>query len=173
MKKKTILILTCILLLAGIGFTYSYLTKSLSDTNQFTTGYCDIQVNETGEIPDEVPLLEESTIEDTITVTNTGTYPCFVRAVIDFDSYLSEAASTISGTDSKWIHSDADGFYYYSEALEPASTTSALMTGIDKEPIDSYLASPYKVGITFEAIDAVNETDYESAWENYLAGGSK
>ena len=173
MKKKTILILTCILLLAGIGFTYSYFTKSLSDTNQFTTGYCDIQVNETGEIPDEVPLLEEATIEDTITVTNTGTYPCFVRAVIDFDSYLSEAASTISGTDSKWIHSDADDFYYYSEALEPASTSSALMTGIDKEPIDSYLASPYKVGITFEAIDAVNEIYYESAWEKFLAGGKK
>ena len=173
MKKKTILILTCILLLAGIGFTYSYLTKSLSDTNQFTTGYCDIQVNETGEIPDEVPLLEESTIEDTITVINTGTYPCFVRAVIDFDSYLSEAASTINGTDSKWIYSDTDDFYYYSEALDPDTTSTALMTGIDKDPIDSYLATPYKVGITFEAIDAVNETDYESAWENFLAGGKK
>ena len=93
--------------------------------------------------------------------------------MIDFDSYLSEAASTINGTDSKWIHSGTDDFYYYSEALEPASTSSALMTGIDKEPIDSYLASPYKIGITFEAIDAVNETDYESAWEKFLAGGKK
>ena len=173
MKKKTILILTCILLLAGIGFTYSYLTKSLSDTNQFTTGYCDIQVNETGKIPDNIPTTDEYTITDTVTITNTGTYPCYVRAVIDFDSYLSEAASTINGIDSKWIHSGTDDFYYYSEALEPASTTSALMTGIDKEPIDSYLASPYKVGITFEAIDAVNEIYYESAWEKFLAGGKK
>lgn len=173
MKKKIILILTCILLLAGIGFTYSYLTKSLSEQNQFSVGYCDIQVNETGEISNDIPIEDEYTITDTVTVTNTGRYPCFVRAVIDFDSYLSEAASTISGTDSKWIHSDTDDFYYYSEALEPASTSAALMTGIDKEPIDSYLATPYKIGITFEAIDAVNETDYESAWKNFLAGGKK
>ena len=45
------------------------------------------------------------------------------------------------------------------------------MTGIDVYALSEAEAADYKIGITFEAIDAVGETGYEAAWESFLSGG--
>ncbi len=165
MKKIIIPVLAGVLLLAGIGFTYAFFTVSQKSDNQITAGYCDIKVNETGSIPADIPSGEAFSITDTVTVTNTGTTPCFIRAAIDFDSNHSEAASTVKGMNSKWILDN--GFYYYSDQVKANETTAPLLTGIDVAALDEDVAAGYKVGIYFEAVDPGNSQSYRGAWQEF------
>ena len=165
MKKIIIPVLAGILLLAGIGFTYAFFTVSHSSDNPITAGYCDIKVNESGSIPADIPSGEAFTISDTVTVTNTGTTDCYIRAAIDFDSNHSEAASTVKGMDAKWIYDN--GFYYYSDKVKSGSTTAPLLTGIDISALDEDVANNYKVGIYFEAVDPGNSQGYQGAWQEF------
>ncbi len=165
MKKIIIPVLAGILLLAGIGFTYAFFTVSQKSDNPITVGYCDIRVNELGSIPADIPSGEAFTISDTVTVTNTGTTDCYIRAAIDFDSNYSEAASTVKGMDVKWIYDN--GFYYYSDPLKANDTTAPLLTGIDVAALDEDIAAGYKVGIYFEAVDPGNSLSYQGAWQEF------
>ena len=165
MKKIIIPLLAVIVLAVGIGSTYAFFTVSHSSDNPITVGYCDIKVNESGNIPTDIPSGEAFTINDTVTVTNTGTTDCYIRAAIDFDSNHSETASTIKGMDDKWILNN--GFYYYSDQVKAGNTTAPLLTGIDVSALDEDVAAGYKVGIYFEAVDPGNSQGYQGAWQEF------
>lgn len=165
MKKIIIPLLAVIVLAVGIGSTYAFFAVSHKSDNPLTVGYCDIRVNELGSIPADIPSGEVFTISDTVTVTNTGTTDCYIRAAIDFDSNYSEAASNVKGKDAKWIFDS--GFYYYSDKVKSGSTTVPLLTGIDVSALDEDVAAGYKVGIYFEAVDPGNSLSYQGAWQEF------
>ena len=172
MKNKKIIILACALsaFVACAGTTYAYLSKTLNNDNAFTTGYCDAILTETGSIPENVPSGETFVINDEVCVLNTGNLPCYVRVAIDFDSNQTENKATIVGKDSKWIYKD--GFYYYTQAIAPGDSTEPIFTSINIEALSEAEAEDFGMGVYSEAIDSVNETGYESAWENYLGTGT-
>lgn len=138
-----------------IGRTYAYYTGTFGCEGTVTVGHCDIAIRETGYIPEGIPAGEAFTVDDTVTVVNTGTLPCYIRAAVDYDSYISDGASRLVGMDERWIYDSDSGYYCYADVLEPDEESGPLMSGIDVDALPDDAAARYRVGIYVEAIDAV------------------
>ncbi|MBQ0145769.1 MAG: hypothetical protein KBS51_01435 [Lachnospiraceae bacterium] len=139
----------------GTAVTYAYYTGTFGCEGTVTVGHCDIAIRETGHIPEGIPAGEAFTVDDTVTVVNTGTLPCYIRAAVDYDSYISDGASRLVGMDERWIYDSDSGYYCYADVLEPDEESGPLMSGIDVDALPDDAAARYRVGIYAEAIDAV------------------
>ncbi|MDO4939036.1 MAG: hypothetical protein Q4E54_03645 [Lachnospiraceae bacterium] len=136
-QSKLICACAVILLSLAVPKAYAYITVTKELRNEVTVGYCDISI-----VPDEQ-----------VTIRNTGTYPCYVRAAVD-------TASGINETDWK----ESDGYYYYTDSLAPGESSRPLFAGTG--------TGSRSIGVYAEAIDAVGETDAATAWEDFLSGGA-
>lgn len=106
----------------GLGRAYAYLT-SRAETSGYA--YLDTGTPRTS-LGDEVANWEKK-----VTVTNTGTSDCRVRAkILVPEKYLDYISYTQTG--SGW-RLDADGYWYYDKDLAPGASTTVLSAKIDSE----------------------------------------
>lgn len=172
-KKKIVLILAGCLLIAGVSFgaTYSYMKASDEVVNEFTIGRNEIEVTEEYEPPKELKPGVAFTKKPS--VKNTGNIACWVRMRADFsDSEMEKLCSFTVGNN--WTAKQPDGYYYYTQKLEPNATTSSLFAGdenniqIKKElggvAIDESKLVNFDILIYAESCGAEKGETYEKAW---------
>lgn len=137
----------------GIGQTWAYYTGSDVSDSSVSVGFCDVEILEEGKLSADIPAGRAFRIVDAVRVSNTGTLPCFIRAAVDYDCYLTEAASTVTDMSDKWVYDPDTMFWYYTGRLLPGEKSELLMSGIDVSPLPDWLAEGYRVGVYVEAID--------------------
>ena len=155
-KRSVALLLSlAVLLTVAVGATVAFLVdKGNSVTNTFTPSKVDCEV------------LKEAGV---YTVKNTGDTQCYVRVAIVVTQKNGDAISITKpeyepafAKDSKgndcWIEG-ADGYYYYTQPLDVAETTTALQVTVTAA--DGYTAS---VEILASAIQATAEAVKD--WSN-------
>lgn len=177
MKKKRIaLILACCLLIAvaSYGLTYSYLKANDEKVNEFTIGRNEIEVTEEYEPPEE--LKPGAVFTKKPTVTNTGNIACWVRMRADFsDSEMEKLCEFTINESGGWTKKQPDGYYYYTEKLEPNDTTSSLFSGegegniqikkeLDGASVDESELVNFDILIYAESCGAEKGSTYQEAW---------
>lgn len=174
-KKKIVLILAGCLLIAGVSFgaTYSYMKASDEVVNNFEIGRNEIEVTEEYEPPKELKPGVSFTKKPS--VKNTGNISCWVRMRADFsDSEMEKLCNfTINKTpDSNggsWTEKQDDGYYYYTQKLNPNDKTSSLFAGnennikIDENITEDKLVN-FDILIYAESCGAEKGTTYQEAW---------
>lgn len=126
--------------LAGLAVAgaWAYLAGSDAASNRFTPGSTTIEIVET--FPDDPPAIEQGSTEKVVTVRNTGSAACFVRAIVEFSDSAAEGYASFAPNTAAWTERQADGYYYYRSALAVGQTTEALISSIEvgAAPPDGY-----------------------------------
>ena len=121
MKKKSILIVLAVLLVfiatAPIQESFAYFTA-----HDKASGEAVVDLTWSTELKEEIKDNEKH-----INILNTGNTPVIVRVRV----FAAEYAKTTAG--SGWS-SNADGWWYYSEILQPGNSTSELLVSIVGDP---------------------------------------
>lgn len=167
MNKKRIFIVAaaCLTILcASFGATYAYLISSDTEVNEFTVGRNTVEIDENYDPPDE--LKPGTEIKKAPRVKNTGELTCFVRMRADFSDSRAEALCEPLVIGEGWKYRDTDGYYYYTEPLEPNAETTYLFENV-KIKTDAYEADmmDFDILVYAESCHYGGSGDtYETAW---------
>lgn len=116
-KKIVCLAAVAVMLLAGstVKSALAYFTTYVivKDTNDLTVGFTETEIAMTGD-----------SAQKTIIITNTGDYACFVRVKAIIPSEYGTVSASGEGWEAK------DGYYEYTEVLEPEKGTKPLVASI-------------------------------------------
>ena len=190
-KKKTLVAIGTLLLVAVVGATFAYYTSNTTFENVFNAGKYKVTLTEEFESPDN--WVPGETIPKTVTAKNDGTVPAAVRVSYvekwedlegnDITSQVTPNPAIINfDNTSDWIQ---DGnHYYYKYILEPNDTTSSFISGVTLNPnLNSVTctgegntktceaqnpASGAKYKLTF-TIDTVQYDQYQSVWNTNVS----
>ena len=192
-KKKRIITIAGLLLVAIVGATFAYYTSNTSFENVFNAGKYKVTLTEVFESPDN--WVPGETVPKTVTAKNDGTVPAAVRI-----SYTEQWTKEIDGVETDitaqvspnpaiinfanqtdWTSSN--GYYYYKYILEPTDETSSFISGVTLDPnLDSVTctgegttktceaqnpASGAKYKLTF-TIQTIQYDVYKSEWNTNL-----
>ena len=141
MKKKIAAGAVLVLCLSMLIYsTIAYFNTADTARNVITSGNIKIALNETdatgAPFEDAVDVMPGQTVDKIVTVQNTGNNPAYIR--VSVTKAIELAAGTSGKPDTRLLTLDfdtthwtlQDGYYYYSEALEPGQTTAPLFTGV-------------------------------------------
>ena len=137
-KKKSLVAIAAVFLVAVIGGTLAYFNSSAIFENQFNLGNYNIVTQEVFTSPSN--WSPGDTTPKTITATNNGTINAAVRVKYeeawtdsneDEISNIPNDAVTINfTTPSKWTYNSTDGYYYYNYYLKSGESTSTLTDSV-------------------------------------------
>lgn len=163
MRKKLLGGSLLVILAALFAYgTWAYFTAEARTTNVITTGTIHISLKETQGVDadgNEILFPEEGisgvmpgvSVDKLVTVKNEGTSDAWIRIVVSSEIIAADGTTKLpltldNGEDvlsfdiqNKWIQGE-DGYYYYTEALNPAQngqpgeTTQALFTKVTFNP---------------------------------------
>ena len=138
-----ILAVTAVLIFGIAPFTFAWLLDSDSAENAFTPGALTLRINETF----------DGTTKSSVTFTNTGNTPAFIRAAL--------VPVWRSGTVNSGLETDetynltigagwtlSGGYYYYDSVVPAGGTTSALI--VSCSPTVNLTTNPEYTGMSFE-----------------------
>ena len=140
-KKRTLLAIFALILVAFIGATIAYFQSSASFDNIFNTGTYKVVTTEVFESPDNWKPGEE--IPKTITTKNEGTIDSAVRVSYtekwedsEGNDITSQVASgtAIINLDNTNDWTKEGNYYYYNYILKPNETTSSFMKSVTLNP---------------------------------------
>ena len=150
MKKKilTLGLVAALSATAAIGGTLAYFTDTADATNTFTVGNVNIELTEPGwdkvkEDKKNENVYPGQILDKDPTVTNTGANPCFIRmGVTNLDQYVEMYGTNVMINyasddkhtpntlgDTRWVDG-GDGYFYWTEAVEPNTTIAPLFKEI-------------------------------------------
>lgn len=183
-KKKTTFILSMLLvtgvIMAGSGAAVAYLTDYSNTVNKFKTGNNTTEISEDFPNPDPLEPGKDATITKLVEILNDNSdgnsVPCYVRAKVYY-STSDLGTYTIEGMSSKWVLG-SDGYYYYTEVLEPGEKTEPFMKSvkIDASTADTIYAAElehFNINVYEESYQAKNPDTQEymtwqEAWSSAL-----
>lgn len=127
MKKKLLMAVSYVLILAlGIAGTVAYFTDRDAEVNVFTVG--DVQIELNNEFKQGAELMPGKTIENEVTITNTGKNDAWVWLVVSVGEKLDGLLKFGTlGTD--W-EKNADGAFLQKVKLAPGETTPVAFSSI-------------------------------------------
>ena len=194
LKKKYLILIAGAILIILTASTLAYFTNSDLTTNRFVgkepqefESIIEISVAEEFDPPEEK---NDAPFRKNVQIENTGTVPCYIRVRMEFSSsavrdiswistasdqndesaYVNAGDFPFSALPAGWEYRAEDGFYYYTEAVEPREKTRALMKWVKTLfPDDSSVdADSYDIYVYSEAVPA-DDADgerltYEEAW---------
>lgn len=132
--------------------------------NNFTVGYCRIEIQEDFVPPDK--LEPGSVIYKKVIVKNTGTTDCGVRVLVSFSDSAMEA---LTETDINWDSWEdrGDGYYYYKGVLEPGQLSEPVFTTITvKADAQESQIKDFQVMVYGESKNAEGDGDYtDIVWD--------
>lgn len=112
-----------------VASSYAINVSADDATNTLSIAGNSIEIVEA--FPDEPPVIEQGSIEKVVTVANTGTAACFVRARIELSDSAAESYASFSVDMTSWTEKQPDEWYYYRSALPVGSATSPLISSVD------------------------------------------
>ena len=171
MKKRTMIVVICVILLSIFALTsLSFIIRQTSTDNIITFGSIKIKTEEK-EIMDDgsevtvnnndvVDITAKNNINRKIVVSNVGNHPAYIRVRIEFDD--SDIANYVSVQKSgeDWIYED--GLYYYKRKLDKGEKTTDLYLTMqfDATSIANYFPnSKLNLKIDTEAVQSENNAD--------------
>ena len=140
-KKKTLIAIVSLLLIALVGATFAYYTSNTSFENVFNTGKYKVVVTEEFTSPDK--WLPGNTVPKTVTAKNEGTVDAAVRISyveewvdkngVDITSQINPNPAIINfANQSDWTKEG--NYYYYNYILKPNKETSSFMSSVTLDP---------------------------------------
>ncbi len=201
--KKGIFIVSALLLTGTATMTaYAFLgSKPEEKINTIRVGEQAETIQETF----DEPTVQNTTdiVQKIVNVKNTGSVPCFARVYLDFsDSSVQNQAEIIYTKDNikqtkKWTEflndlpdswtyiSETDetngttlgGYFYYTQILNPNSTTASLIDAIKTNFQNVNDISDFEIIVYSETVQTVEintsgtvyqDTDYLNAWKSFL-----
>lgn len=196
-KNRPLFAVIGLALFLCIGGTAAYFTYWQQLQNNMTVGGNTITVTEEFEPPAEMTE-GENKYKKRISITNTGTVPCFVRVFVAFsDSSVrdkSEFSPDKDGTDyypvedygkhlpEDWEYVDPEendllgGYYYYTQPVEAGATTSALVEWVRTTFETKDKVTDYEIIVYGESVQTLDKNGaefegadaYEQAWIEFL-----
>ena len=189
MKKKILLISAIAIILSLIASgTLAYFTAEETAHNIITTGNIKIQLQEWSIPPggepepfkDEINVLPGTEVSKIVEVKNIGLNSAWIR--ISLEDLVTLKTGETTGRDEtlisydinteKWIEND--GYFYYSNPVEPGETTVPLFTKVIFSVFmgNDYQESIFEVNVLAQATQVANNgsTVFEAAgWPEKLA----
>lgn len=177
MRKKRLVIvslLSCLGLVgASFGLTYAFLFADTAKPNVFTVGKNEVEIEEDFEPPTD---LEKCTgFKKVVQIKNTGNISCYVRVRVDFSDSDALAFCTpdydsdaIFSKGEPWYYCEADGYYYYKDALPPFKKdevngiTSPLFKWVDVE--ENAAKINFDIMVYSESCEAGDYSGFWQAW---------
>lgn len=185
-KKPTLFASLALLLLVVVATTIAFIiTDTNSVKNTFTPSKVSCAVVEnaadTEHYADKVEVSEKKDVK----IKNTGDTDAYIRVAVVVNWVNADgrvwAQKPIQDTDytitynlseDGWTYRDEDGFYYYSKAVSPKSTTSVLITNVtDKNtaPSEDYYLSVEIIASAIQSTGIDGATNYADAWKSAAA----
>lgn len=117
---------------------YAFLSSQDDAANAFTVSSTSIEINE--DFPDSPPIIEQGSVTKVVSIENTGTGACFVRAIVELSDSSASAYASFDVNDEAWTEKKPDGYHYYREALPVGAITEPLITSVDisEKPAEGY-----------------------------------
>lgn len=168
MKKKKVWSLIGLFMLACAvsGMTYAYLIDADYGHNKVKTGTVEAEIEETYDPPEK--LEPGISFSKEPWVKNTGNSPCYVRLQALFSDSRAEEFSTLEELNTTEWTDGEDGYYYYTELLEPGKRTPSLFTGVTIGSVDPSELVEFEILLYAEAVQpGPGIVDYQEAWESY------
>lgn len=171
--KKIIALMTSLLLLgAGTGAVYAYLTAKEELTNDFFAANTEIEITEEFHPPGE--LKPGLTIEKSACVTSRSDTDCYVRMSVRFSSLEAEQFCEPLAVLGGWSPG-GDGYYYWHEPLKPQETTGRLFGPVQiRGDAAQEELQGFEILVYAEAV-ACKELSAEEAWREadgiFASGG--
>ena len=168
-------VVACVII--ALGPTEAHAALFGEDERTSTVSVSNVSVELVGAASGLDPLAP-GTHEQRVTVSNTGTGPCFVRAALELSNSLAERFATPVVNVAAWSEKRDDGFYYLPHPLFVGESSEPLLTALDiaDEPADGYF--DFDVLVVVEAVQAKDPDtgelypDCESAFRPFLIRGS-
>lgn len=161
MRRYVFVFLTAAVLLgAGAGISYAYLTGQAQQVNRFCGASTEIRIKEDFDPPDEIK--PGGIIKKVPVIENVSDIPCYVRVSVRFSDSEAQKACEPLEMKAGWGEG-ADGWYYWDSALMPGKHTGPLFEQIRirkdvKEDVPSFDVLVYA-----EAV-CCGKKDPETAW---------
>lgn len=170
-RKQILVLLTGVLLLAGVAGTFAWLSVTGVLVNEFGFGSVKPSVDET----------RDNNVKSDVAVKNSGSAPAYLRVAVDIywqdkdgarlwdepvagKNYVIEwgkvANASATNSASSWVRS-ADGFYYWTSPVAPLGKTDALIKSVSEKKTDG---KNLVVDISTQAIQSTPDDAVKEAW---------
>lgn len=196
-KIKPLLAAVGLTLFLCIGGTTAYFTHWQKLQNEMTIGTNTIAVTEEFEPPAEMTQ-GENIYKKRISITNTGTVPCFVRVFVEFsDSSVRDKSEFSQDRTADVFYPIAEykenlpdnweyvalmdqellgGYYYYTQALKAGDTTTALVEQVKTTFEKQEDVTDYEIIVYGESVQTLDKDGaafqganaYQDAWIEFL-----
>lgn len=159
-KNKLVILLLSVVALSG---SLAYFSAKTDVENIITTGSVDVEIIELDENDDVQTEMEHDRvmpgeeIVKKVRFKNTGNNPSWLRVKVESEfenDNLSDEVVSINFNSENW--EEKDGYYYYTEQLEPDSDTSQLFDTIrfSTEMGNEYQNQSMTLKVTAEAVQS-------------------
>lgn len=173
MKKQVLAgaLAASIAAVAIAGASLAYFTDDDTRTNTYTVGNVTIVLHEDAwdnggeeEAKDMYP--GEKVGKDPV-VENTGSNPAFVRVKVTKPDEISFRTDyTMDKIGDNWVYNEDDGYYYYTQILEPGKKTDALF---DQIVLSTEATNETKGGDVVVYAEAIQAQGAAEQWERVKA----
>lgn len=130
-RTKSIALIIILILITFIGYqaTYAFLNDKDSKSNTFTVGNITTEIIE--ELDDQI-IKPNTTMKKIVSIKNTSSVPCFIRARITIspEQVLTEKKIELTGLNTTLWKLEDDGFYYYQKQVQSQEVTKELLKGV-------------------------------------------
>lgn len=197
-KNRPLIAAIGLTLFLCIGGTTAYYTHWQQFQNQITLGENTIHITEEFEPLKEMEL-GKNTYPNRISITNSGTVPCYIRVFVAFSDSSVRDTSRFSHDkhgdtffpcadysenlpeDWTYIDPEADellgGYYYYTSPVEAGDETTALVERVETTFEEAADIVDYEIIVYGESVqtrdrfgvEVTGSNAYEQAWEDFLA----
>ena len=185
-KKKILLIVSTIAIIAIVGGTFAWFTAKDQVKNSFTTGTTEdpsdpddgVKIDENWKPEDAEKITPGTEVNKDVRAQNTASYESFIRVkfvktfttsapginVADLNTaniVLNYNGANVTNTtelaESKWVDGE-DGYYYYLGSVKSKEYTTYLLDSVtlDKNSDNTYKNAGYDVDVIAESVQASN-----------------
>ena len=154
--------LLMLLLLVGGRTIYGWFTDQSRQDNTLSVGMNEVEIEE--EFPDP-ELKPGEKIKKEVTFTNTGRGPRSVRACCLFSSKEAEEGARLLMGSSRWELAE-DGYYYYTDIVNPKERTEVLLYGLTWESEEEI--TDFDLTVYTESVQAAGHENSREAFAHLM-----
>lgn len=185
---RALAIVLAVALALAVGTASAYLVSARFAENKLGIGSNEIQVQEDFKPPKEMTV-GDNAYTKTVAVRNTGTVPCYIRVYVGFSDGEAESRSSLSPDGGSsyysvadyrnhlpagWTVNGDDGYYYYTEVVNPGASTAPLFTNVNTTFESAEAIHQYNIFVYAESVQIIDSVGNEAesalaAWSEFLS----
>lgn len=155
-------VLLLLMMMVGGRTIYGWFTDQSRQDNTLSVGMNEVEIEE--EFPDP-ELKPGEKIKKEVTFTNTGRGPMYVRACCLFSSKEAEEGARLLMGSSRWELAE-DGYYYYTDIVNPKERTEVLLYGLTWESEEEI--TDFDLTVYTESVQAAGHENSREAFAHLM-----